>query len=284
MMGRQVTALGILNIVVGHEHMNWDLGTVVGMVSELAPMAKDQLSFEAENLKRVQPEEMSGKEQEMHVTLVTFDNAKGTTYSWRAMNDPVMGGKSYSTFGVDGSEGHFKGKCAIVPFLKAPGFCKAGTQRSLVTSAPHFADASRFIDGALFLEVETTTPEYKGFKIAFGAKNAKRPAGAMHHSSPSFKAGFTVPGKERTTVKVPFNSFSVDWSDFTGRCDTKDPNSGFQHKCCSPEHPEVCPTAEHLAHITSMEVWAEGVAGDFDLKIVSIGAGPLDAQEQLLVV
>merc|ERR1719298_14643 len=105
-MGRQVVILAILNIAVGHEHERWNLGTVVNMESE----------------------------QEMHVTLVTFDNAKGTTYNWRAMNDPVMGGKSHSTFGVDGSEGHFKGTCAIVPFLKAPGFCKAGTQRSLVTS------------------------------------------------------------------------------------------------------------------------------------------------------
>merc|ERR1740138_1709640 len=120
--------------------------------------------------------------------------------------------------------------------------------------------------------------------VAFGAKNAKRPPGAMHHSAPSFKASFKVPGKARTTVKVPFSNFSVDWSDFTGRCDTKDPHDGFQHHCCSAEHPEVCPTAQHLAEITSLELWAEGVAGDFDLKIVSIGAGPLEAQQQTVVV
>merc|ERR1711933_529905 len=128
-----------------------------------------------------------------------------------------MGGQSHSTFSVEGSEGYFKGTCAIVPFLKAPGFCKVGTQHSLITSAPHFADVSRFAEGALLLEVETTTPEYEGFMVAFGAKNAKRPSGAMHHAPPSFKAGFRVPGTERTIVRVPFSSFSVDWSDYTGR-------------------------------------------------------------------
>lgn len=218
------------------------------------------------------------------MTLATFDGAKSTTYGWRDMDDPVMGGESHSVFEVEGSQGHFKGTCAIVPFLKAPGFCMASTQRSVFSPAPHFADASQFIDGALYLEVETTTPEYAGFKVAFGAKNAVRPPGGMHHSSPTFKAGFNIPGKARTLVKVPFKDFSVDWSDFTGRCDTKDPNNGFQHHCCSSEHPEVCPTAQHLAQITSLELWAEGAAGDFDLKIFYIGAGPLEAQRQTLML
>lgn len=245
-----------------------------GMMSELAARFKEQLQFEAKSMMAQQ--EIPGHDQNGEsVTLVTFDNAKGTTYSWRAMNDPVMGGQSHSSFSIESSEGHFKGTCAIVPFLKAPGFCKIGTQSSLIRAAPKFVDASRFIDGALYLEVETTTPEYEGYKVAFGAKNATRPPGSFHHSSPSFKAAFQVPGTGRTTVKVPFNDFSVDWSDFTGRCDTKDPHDGVQHHCCSLEHPEVCPTAQHLAQITSMEVWAEGVAGDFDIKLVSISAGPL---------
>jgi len=256
------------------------------MLSELAARARDPAHLEAKEStrgadKQGTPVREQGGE---NVTLATFDQAKGTTFSWRAMNDPVMGGRSHSTFAVEGSEGHFKGTCAVVPFLKAPGFCKVGTQRSLVSPSTRFADASRFIEGALFLEVETATPEYGGFIVAFGARNAKRPPGAMHHSSPSFKAGFRVPGRERATVRVPFSNFSVDWSDYTGRCDTRDPHGGFQHHCCTPEHPEVCPTARHLAQITSLEIWAEGVAGDFDIKIVSIGAGPLDAQQEALVV
>lgn len=258
---------------------------------ELVAKARDQLRFEVTNFMRLaQPRESPAGQEEQKdgqlVTLATFDNAKATTYTWRAMNDPVMGGQSHSSFKVEDSEGHFQGTCAVVPFLKAPGFCKVGTQRSLFAPPPHFANASRFIDGALYLDVETTTPEYAGFFVAFGAKNAKRPSGAQHHSSPSFKASFKVPGRERTTVKVPFSNFSVDWSDYTGRCDTKDPRDGFQHHCCTAEHPDVCPKAEHLGQITSLELWAEGVAGNFDIKVFSIGAGPLGgaAQQRALLV
>ena len=33
--------------------------------------------------------------------LATFDNARATTYKWTDTNDPVMGGRSVSTFAVD---------------------------------------------------------------------------------------------------------------------------------------------------------------------------------------
>jgi len=268
------------------QHWNADgLWSQIRMASELVSLAKDQVTFEVQNMRRrQQPVDQPAQGQRGHVTLATFDGAEGTTYSWRDTNDPVMGGQSHSSFEVEGSEGHFKGTCAIVPFLKAPGFCKATTQHSFFGPAPHFADASPFINGALYLDVETTTPGYEGFKVAFGAKNAKRPPGSMHFGSPTFKAGFSVPSEHRTTVKVPFKDFSVDWSDYTGRCDTKDPKSGFQHRCCSSEHPEVCPGAQHLAEITSLELWAEGAAGDFDLKVFSIGAGPLESQQPTMML
>ena len=35
------------------------------------------------------------------VDLVTFDGAKGTTYKWKDLNDPVMGGESSSTWTID---------------------------------------------------------------------------------------------------------------------------------------------------------------------------------------
>ena len=38
-----------------------------------------------------------------------------------------MGGKSISTFSTQSGMGVFDGTCAIVPFLKAPGFCKIST-------------------------------------------------------------------------------------------------------------------------------------------------------------
>jgi len=217
------------------------------------------------------------------VTLATFDNAPGTTFKWQDMNDPVMGGKSKSAFTVDDSIGHFSGTCAIVPSLQAPGFCKVATDSGSYRhpTYPHFNDASQFINGALYLEVETTSPNFMGFKVAFGAKNAINPRSHRQYGSAAFKAGFNVTGTSRTVVKVPFASFSIDWSGFTGRCDTKDPD-GTQHVCCSSEHPEVCPTAQHLSQIESLEMWAEGAVGDFDLRVISIGAGPL-APEWIIV-
>ena len=35
---------------------------------------------------------------------------------------------------------------------------------------------------------------------------------------------------------------------------------------------QVCPTSDSLSAITSVAVWAEGVAGDFHIEIKSIGA------------
>ena len=46
---------------------------------------------------------------------------------------------------------------------------------------------------------------------------------------------FMVPaGDSFSTIKVPLSSFSVDWSDYTGECTTKDP-TGEQHVCCSAD-------------------------------------------------
>mmetsp|Transcript_62500 Transcript_62500/g.104003 ORF Transcript_62500/g.104003 Transcript_62500/m.104003 type:complete len:284 (+) Transcript_62500:29-880(+) len=208
------------------------------------------------------------------ITLLTFDGS-ATDHKWQHMDDPVMGGQSKSTFEVEDGVGKFAGTCAIVPFLKAPGFCKVTTQRGLFTPAK-FPDASAFIDGSLYLTVKSSSPAYKGFKVDFGAKGLKRPTGSVSHGSASLKADFELPAGAATdfvTVKIPFSSFSVDWSDYTGECDTKDPG-GYQHLCCDTEHPEVCPQAHHLAKIESFAMWAEGVAGDFELEIKEIAAGP----------
>ena len=158
---------------------------------------------------------------------VTFDGNKGTTFQWRDLNDPVMGGRSFSTFHVDsGHFGVFNGTCAIVPSLKAPGFAKIMTDRG-----QEFADLSEHIKGHMELSVRSTTPGFKGFKIAFAAKNVPR---TSIFGGGSFKAGFNLTNSMSAdnfqVVKVPFKEFSYDWSPFTGRCDTKDP-TGQQHHC-----------------------------------------------------
>ena len=196
--------------------------------------------------------------------LATFDNARATTYKWTDTNDPVMGGRSVSTFAVDSNNkvGVFNGTCAIVPSLKAPGFCKVNSN----TGA--FADVSTHLNGHLELRVRSSTPKFSGFRVAFGAKDVPR---SSIFTSGTFKAPFTLQDTtEFQIVKVPFNTFSWDWSSFTGSCNTKDP-TGKQHYCCSDDA-KYCPTAAFLSTISSLEIWAEGAEGDFHLELDYIGA------------
>ena len=75
-----------------------------------------------------------------------------------------MGGQSHSRLSVAGGVGTFAGTCAIVPFLHAPGFCKIQTEIPFLRPT-HYPDASKWIDGALYLEARSTTASYTGFKV-----------------------------------------------------------------------------------------------------------------------
>ena len=181
--------------------------------------------------------------------LVTFVEGAKNNYRWTDLNDPVMGGRSTSTFKVEGGKGIFDGVCRIVPSLKAPGFCNAETKPGLTEK---IADASAFIEGGIEIEV-TSTGNLTEFKTAFGTRS--------QHDFGSFKADFTVtPGAN--TVRVPFSSFSNKWSSSTGEPTVK----------CSAENKHVCPTAHSLATIGAIGVWAEGYAGQFHLELTAIRA------------
>ena len=60
------------------------------------------------------------------------------------MNDPVMGGESYSDLEINTEDGiaKFTGKCAIVPKLKAPGFITMETGSQFYQKPAKFADIS----------------------------------------------------------------------------------------------------------------------------------------------
>merc|ERR1712093_896029 len=168
------------------------------------------------------------------VVLATFDGSKGTTFKWKDLNDPVMGGASTSTFHVDNKVGVF--------------------------------------NGTSDLKVRSSTSSYKGFKAGFGAKNVPK---SSTYGGASFKAGFQLKASsDWQVVKVPITDFSWDWSAYTGRCDTKDPGQGGkQHHCCGTgDAAQYCPKESHLSTINGLEVWAEGVAGDFHIEIQWIGA------------
>merc|ERR1712232_884940 len=161
------------------------------------------------------------------------------------------------------------GTCAIVGFLKAPGFAK-------IVGSAKFHDITGYDNIAL--RVKSSTPDYQGFKVAFAAPGI--PKTSIYGGS-SYKAGFTLSGSDWQVVEVPFTQFSYDWSGYTGRCDTKDPagfaSKGVQHYCCDksglePSKPEVCVDSKYLSTIDSVEVWAEGVKGDFSIEIDWIGA------------
>eukprot|EP00939_MAST-03C_sp_MAST-3C-sp1_P001293 g1293.t1 len=200
------------------------------------------------------------------VDLVTFDGKeKSTTWTWKVLNDPVMGGQSTSTWEINQTIGIaiWDGETKIVPSLKAPGFCNAETTSGFgVFSKAN--DASAFTH--LLLRVRSTV-EYNGFKVSLAADT-------LNPQFNSFKSEFNVTRNDGVwhTVGVPFSSFSNDWSSYTGRCDTVDP-SGKKHKCCSKETPEVCLTEKNLADISQFGIWTEGIAGKFHLEVKWIRAG-----------
>jgi len=182
-------------------------------------------------------------------TLITFDGAAGTTHSFKAVSDPVMGGQSHSTFAVNNSVGVFSGEVKIVPSLKAPGFCNMQADKST------YPDISMHTH--LMLKVRSVGAAYGAWKVAFGPADH---SGSFFFSS--YKADFAINGSAWQVVSIPFTSFSSKWSSYTGEPTTK----------CSDDK-EVCPSAKRLAGITTFEIAAEGAAGKFELEVQKVWAG-----------
>ena len=134
-----------------------------------------------------------------------------------------------------------------VPSLQAPGFIKSSAQG-------HFNDVSEAITGDLILNVRSTNPDYRGYRISFGSH---------FNVFNDFKAQFDVPpGDEFSEVRIPFDMFSSKW----------DPGTGDPIVTCADD-PKVCPTSNDLAHIKKIELWAEGVKGNAHFEVKSIEAG-----------
>ena len=202
-----------------------------------------------------------------------FDFGAAGVKPWRVTNDPVMGGRSKSTF-VVGSDaagaknvGLFSGDVAIVPSLKAPGFCNAFVEIAAVDMAAY--DAIEIMvrsHGAL-----------TAFKSSWSGKDVPKDPDCHHpgcgETPGSYKAAFNVTQVAATgpvqRIVIPWSAYTYKWSDFTGGC------TDHGAVCCSSAHPEVCPTfnsRKALSSTSQIGIWGEGTAGDFALDIFSVRA------------
>jgi len=193
--------------------------------------------------------------------LVTFDgNDARTTFAFKELNDPVMGGKSSGNWSVQDGSGVMQGVVVNVPSLSAPGFIKSSGDGT-------FADVSAALSGGLKLTVRSPSAEYTGFRLSFAAGTLSPDyscagGGSIPLSRGCFKRQFAVKGgSEFSEVYLPFNSFSDKWSPATGK----------QTTTCA-EDADVCPKASDLAGIKRMEFWAEGVNGNVRLEVKRVEA------------
>lgn len=180
--------------------------------------------------------------------IISIESFADPKLSWQTMNDPVMGGRSTSSFSIEGGIGRFIGEVVNVPFLKSPGFI---TVRSAKDG--DYPDVSSC--HSLRLNVQAMKP-YTGYRFSFGDKHV--PGNRFAYG---FKADFQPPYDEIGPVDIPFTDFTVRWDDATGDA-----------VVTCQENPKYCPDVKSLKNMKTISFWGEGVAGDVDLKIESIEA------------
>lgn len=169
-------------------------------------------------------------------------------HQWHSENDPVMGGQSSSSFAVGDGFGIYKGSCRIVPKLSAPGFTIAMTETPL---KGHFPDVSS-MDG-LLLGLRNAGGNITSFKVAFCDSRVNW----WRCQLQTFKAAFDLPASgDFKEVFVPWSEFSDKWDASTGKHTAEEP-----------------PTASSLRSVTQLQLWTEGVLGDFEVHVKYIKAG-----------
>lgn len=137
------------------------------------------------------------------ISLATFDGAKGTTFHWQAVDDPVMGGKSHSQLtaaSVPGGTARWYGQVAIVPFLHAPGFC------TITTDNATFADVS----GTEFFKMyarNNATSELDRFMLQLETKG-----GRTVFKQGTYNGNVTIPATgEWVEVHSQWSDFILTW-------------------------------------------------------------------------
>jgi len=139
------------------------------------------------------------------VPFATFDGAKGTTWDWEAVNDPVMGGQSYGNFTADQDKklAVWQGEVKIVPFLHAAGFCNA--------QAPRFGETAKFPDatgsqGICLRARLVAGSELTNFNMQLMS------TGARHFGKQGvFNANYTLATGNMQDICVSWDKFTCTW-------------------------------------------------------------------------
>jgi len=185
------------------------------------------------------------------IDIATFDGATSSV-TWIEQNDPVMGGGSFGTTTIDTDNKVLvlNGTVVNVPRLGAPGFIKSMGKGT-------FSDVSTCKSIVLNLNSKTS---YKGYTVTLGS-----PTNAHLASKPfyqyGYKVNFEAPVGTFGDVVLPFNSFTLDWDDATGKPITT----------CS-QNATLCLTTAVLQDLQEVDVWGEAVDGDIHLEVKSIRA------------
>lgn len=200
---------------------------------------------------------------------ILLEDFQNPTNEWGTLNDPVMGGESYSELEIDTTNGvaKFTGKCAIVPSLSAPGFITMETGANYGDKPGSFPDVSTCT--GMRIEMKTNT-EYEGYRVSFGKAHPIGNRFAYGYKAPLLLDEDLPPVGEFGMVDVPFNEFSSKWDDGTGDIEVE----------CS-ENPMYCPSQQWLQSMETISFWGEGVEGmvDVEIKTISAYGCDMDASE-----
>ena len=196
----------------------------------------------------------TSKQLETQADEIILESFDAPAHTWTSNNDPVMGGKSTSTFTIKDGVGTMNGTCAIVPSLNAPGFITA-----LTTDSNKFPDISNCQGLTLTTRSQSTPTDYQGYRVSFGTDSAFLSCGKFF--ARGFKADFKAGQGGFATVQVPFDQFTKCWDDATGDA----------VKTCE-DFPKFCPTQDRLKDLQTISIWAEGKEADVKLDIKKIAA------------
>ena len=162
-----------------------------------------------------------------YVPLVTFDGAASTTHKFTTESDPVMGGRSTSSWHLTKDAagtpiGRFSGVCRIVPSLRAPGFVFALTCSSLLSTFPDVSAE----DGLLLKLKNAAGNVTDGYKFAFCDSRISPYRCQFGTFKADLKLAPASAAAAPQTLFVPWSRFSDKWSPATGLRERPGPGVG----------------------------------------------------------